>query len=197
MNTEEDRIVRLVIGLQNSMKRLERDSRLSVADALCLTLLAFPIGEIVYALETPAGLSLDTFMGRVLPCLFLGACFCYNLVVRINRATRLLTIFPEGSTPVLVLDSAGLTCPLVLLPYQARGSEYWVGLNGQKNIYFSWRDATRWEALPGSRHRFYRIVIAKGSDTALDRCLEIRREFSQEEEQNILAFVRRHISDVR
>ena len=187
MSNENDDNDRLSIPLEGALKRVQEESGLfrSNVGILLFMLLMFPL--VISKNIPPVGSAL---------VLIVAGFMIYHAWGKCRYAKKLLKFYDGHNIPAFSLDSAGLTCPIILLDYLSKAPEHLMN-SGQSSLRIKWSDIEKWTITPRSQRvlsGLYLLALRKESLVPGLTGITIKRDFPVEKEREIVNFAQRFLS---
>jgi hypothetical protein len=186
MSNENDDNDRLSIPLEGALKRVQEESGLfrSNVGILLFLLLMFPL--VISKNIPPLGSAL---------VLIVAGFMIYQAWGKCRYAKKLLKLYDGRNIPAFILDSAGLTCPIILIDYLSKAPEYLMN-SGQSALCIKWSDIEKWTITPRSQRilsGLYLLELRKESAVPELTGITIKRDFPIEKEREIVNFAQRFL----
>jgi len=193
---------KLTIPLDNAMGKARKDSKLAITEVVFIAFILFALCiVIIHHLSHDIPLSMRTSPAPAIAGIF-GLIF--YIATRVINARKFLNL-SSGSLPTLLLDSEGVTFPIILLPNlppfeKVNRKKADLLANNQAYFKIKWEDIESWKVIPRKAgtivftENFYFITLKNKEN------IWIERKFLVGREQEILDFAQKflptHIGEV-
>ena len=184
------------------MEKAKNDSKLLVTEIVFVAFLLFIV--VVIIIHNISYGASSSMKSPPEPAILGVVGIIFYIATRVKNARKFLSLSVD-SPPKLILNSEGITFPIILLPNlppfeKVNRKKADLLANNQASLKIKWEDIESWKVIPRKAgiivftENFYFITLKKKPNSETQEAIWIERKFLVGREQEILDFAQKFLS---